>query len=93
MTPRISEESFEYYILDELLAGLGYQTLRGEAIAPGEPGAEREGFGQVILPGRLRAALTKLNPYLPEEVLDGVFQRVVNLPLASPSTAQTDPRF
>jgi ATP:corrinoid adenosyltransferase len=32
MTPRISEESFEYYVLDELLANLGYQVLRGEEI-------------------------------------------------------------
>ena len=32
MTPRISEEAFEYYVLDDLLANLGYQILRGEEI-------------------------------------------------------------
>jgi len=32
MTPRISEETFEYYVLDDLLAKLGYQILRGEDI-------------------------------------------------------------
>jgi len=25
MTPRISEEAFEYYVLDDLLSNLGYQ--------------------------------------------------------------------
>ena len=39
MTTHISEESFEYYVLDDLLANLGYEVLRGEEIAPGEPGA------------------------------------------------------
>jgi hypothetical protein len=27
MPPRINEETFEYYILDDLLANLGYQDL------------------------------------------------------------------
>ncbi len=45
MRPRISEESFEYYVLDTLLAELGYEILRGEDVAPGEPAAEREDFG------------------------------------------------
>lgn len=93
MTPRISEESFEYYILDDLLARQGYQTLHGEAIAPGEPDAEREDFSQVMLPGRLRAALRDLNPHLPGDIKDEVFQRVVHLPLASPSVAQNNRTF
>jgi len=93
MTPRISEESFEYYVLDDLLANLGYQILRGEDIAPGEPAAEREDFSQVILPGRLRAALGKLNPALPEETLAEVYRKVINLPLASPSLAQNNRVF
>jgi type I restriction enzyme, R subunit len=93
MTPRISEETFEYYLLDTLLADLGYEILYGEAIAPGEPGAEREDFCQVVLPGRLRVALGGLNPHLPADTLDEVYRRVINLPLASPSPAQNNSLF
>jgi len=32
MTPRISEEAFEYYVLDDLLANLSYHILRDEEI-------------------------------------------------------------
>jgi hypothetical protein len=32
MTPRISEEAFEYYGLVDLQGKLGYQVLRGEEI-------------------------------------------------------------
>ena len=37
----------------------------GPDIAPGTPGAERGGFGQVVLERRLRGALHWLNPGLP----------------------------
>ncbi len=93
MKPRISEEAFEYYLLDDLLAGLGYQVLRGEAIAPGEPGAEREDFSQVVLSGRLKSALARLNPHLPQGALDEVYKKVLTLPLASPSTVQNNRLF
>ncbi len=41
---------------------LGYQTLYGPTIAPGEPAAERDDYRQAILEGRLREAVTRLNP-------------------------------
>lgn len=72
MPPRINEESFEYYILDDLLVNLGYQILHGEEIAPGEPAAERDDFSQVVLPERLHQALLRLNTHLPAEVIEEV---------------------
>jgi type I restriction enzyme R subunit len=93
MSPHITEDTFEYYVLDDLLAGLGYTILHGPEIAPDEPQAEREDFGQVILPGRLREALAKLNPHLPADTLADVYQKVINLPLASPSVAQNNRTF
>ena len=93
MSPRITEDTFEYYVLDDLLAGLGYEVLYGPEIAPGEPGAERADFSQVILPARLRAAMARLNPELPPAALEEVYHKVVNLPLASPSTAQNNRQF
>jgi type I site-specific restriction-modification system R (restriction) subunit len=46
------------------LAEVGYTVLVGPDIAPGEPGAERESYRQVVLPARLRRALARLNPSL-----------------------------
>jgi len=34
MCPKTSEENFEYYVLDDLLANLGYQILPGDEISP-----------------------------------------------------------
>jgi type I restriction enzyme R subunit len=47
------------------LDGLGYEVQFGPAIAPGEAAAAREDYGQVVLPGRLRDALARLNPDVP----------------------------
>ncbi len=93
MPLRITEESFEYYILDDLLANLGYEIRFGPDIAPGEPAAEREDFSQVVLPGRLHDALKKLNPHLPPEAIDDVFNKVVHLPLETPSLALNNRTF
>jgi type I restriction enzyme R subunit len=93
MIPRISEEAFEYYVLDELLANLGYQVLHGEEIAPGEPNAEREDFSQVVLPQRLRIALYKLNPHLPAETVEEVYKKLLNLPHATPNPAHNNRLF
>ena len=41
---------------------LGYAVGHGPQLAPGEPSAERDGFGDVVLVGRLREAIRRLNP-------------------------------
>ena len=48
----------------------------GAEIAPGEPAAERDDYGQVVLAQRLRAALARLNPALPTEALHDVFREL-----------------
>jgi type I restriction enzyme R subunit len=58
------------------LAGLGFAVAEGGSIAPGEPGAERASFAEVVLAGRLRAALARLNPGLPEEALAEAYRRL-----------------
>src|SRR2546430_1738636 len=58
---------------------LQYALLHGPEIAPGELAAERAGFGEVLLAQRLRVALRKLNPTLPQEALDEAY-RMVTLP-------------
>jgi len=49
----------------EYLGSLNWDILFGPEIAPGEPGAERGDYRDVLLTGRLRAALERLNPSLP----------------------------
>jgi len=46
---------------------LGYSVGHGPHIAPGEPAAERDSFGEVVLVGRLREDIRRLNPAIPEE--------------------------
>ena len=51
----------------EWFGELGYAVGHGPQLAPGEPAAERESFGEVVLVGRLREAIRRLNPAIPEE--------------------------
>ena len=53
----------------------GWQLRSGAEIAPGEPAAERDGYGQVVLTQRLRDALARLNP-APAEALDDAFRKL-----------------
>jgi type I restriction enzyme R subunit len=55
---------------------LGYTCLHGPDLAPDEPAAERESYHDVILTGRLRDALARLNPDLPADALDEALRRV-----------------
>lgn len=59
------------------LESVGWQVVNGAEIAPGEPDAERENYGQVILERRLRDALARLNPRLPTEALDDAFRKLL----------------
>jgi len=57
----------------EFFAELGYQRIYGPSIAPGELASERQSFGDVVLIGRLRAAIFRINldpsPALVEEAI------------------------
>ena len=49
----------------EWFGELGYAVGHGPQLAPGEPAAERDSFGKVVLVGRLREAIRRLNPAIP----------------------------
>jgi type I restriction enzyme R subunit len=61
----ISEQTLEKLTLT-WFEELGYTLLHGPNIAPGETAAERDDFTQVLLLSRLRAAIERLNPAMPE---------------------------
>jgi type I restriction enzyme R subunit len=63
------------------LKALGYTVLYGPDIAVGAPAAERSDpqYRDVVLAGRLRAALARLNPDLPPEALEDAFRKLVRI--------------
>ncbi len=80
--PTVTESVVEEAAL-EILRELGYTVVYGPSIAPGEPQAERTHYHEVLLVGRLEAALRRLNPQLPAAALDEAKRKVLHLP--SPS--------
>jgi type I restriction enzyme R subunit len=63
------------------LGALGYAVKHGPEIAAGEPAAERSdpGCRDVVLEGRLRQALARLNPTLPADALEDALRKLTRL--------------
>ncbi|MBK8768439.1 MAG: type I restriction endonuclease subunit R [Burkholderiaceae bacterium] len=70
---------------------LGYAVGHWPHLAPGEPAAERDSFGEVVLVGRLRGALRRLNPAIPEEAREDALRKVLRM--GTPSLTQTNRAF
>lgn len=70
---------------------LGYAIGHGPHMAPGEPAAARDSFGDVVLTGRLREAIWRLNPAIPEEAREDALRKVLRVGTTSP--AQTNRNF
>ena len=75
----------------EWFEALGYGYSNGLLIAPGEPGAERESVGDVALVGRLREAIWRLNPAIPEDAREEALRKVLRV--GSPSVTQSNRAF
>ena len=58
------------------LVGIGWSVVHGSDIAPDTPGTERAEYGKVVLEGRLRDALARLNPGLSTDALEDAFRRL-----------------
>jgi type I restriction enzyme R subunit len=87
--------SFNESMVEEAALGwfreLGYEIAHGPRIAPGEPAAERDSFGEAVLAGRLREAIRRLNPRIPEEAREEALRKVLRV--GTPSLAQTNRAF
>ncbi|MCB9599195.1 MAG: type I restriction endonuclease subunit R [Sandaracinus sp.] len=75
----------------EWFAALGYDVVGGPSIAPGEPAAERSSYADVVLEGRLRAALERLNPGVSAEGLEEAFRKLTRI--TSPSLVDANHEF
>ncbi|MBW1800417.1 MAG: type I restriction endonuclease subunit R, partial [Deltaproteobacteria bacterium] len=56
---------------------LGYSVTSGPAISPGERGAEREDYDEVVLIERLRNALENINTNIPPNALDEAVRKII----------------
>jgi type I restriction enzyme R subunit len=70
---------------------LGYDILNGPTIAPGEPLAERANYGEVILKGRLRPAVARMNPQITESTLEDAVGKVARF--EHPSAIENNHQF
>ncbi len=72
----------------EWFGALGYEFRHGPQMAPSEPSTERDSFGDVVLVGRLREAIGRLNTSIPEDAREEAVRKV--LWVATPSLTQTN---
>lgn len=70
---------------------LGYANANGPQRAPGELAAERDSFCEVVLVGRLREAIRRLNPGIPEEAREEALRKVLRV--GTPSVTGTNRAF
>lgn len=75
---RFTEDTVELAALD-WLSQVGYTHVHAGVIAPGEPAAERTHYGEVLLVGRLRAALERINSHIPPKVRASVIDEALRV--------------
>jgi type I restriction enzyme R subunit len=85
----------------EWFGELGYAVGHGPHLAPGEHAGgtltpalsqgERESYSEVVLVGRFRGAIRRLNPAVPEETREEALRKVLRV--GTPSLAQTNRGF
>ena len=60
----------------EWLSDLGWRVSHGPEISPGSAATERSDYGDVVLAERLRNALDRLNPSLPQSAIDDAHRKL-----------------
>jgi type I restriction enzyme R subunit len=71
----LDEAQIELVTLD-YFRKLGYEYINGPVIAPEGEAQERADYRQVVLTGRLRNAMTRINPRVPEEAIEDALRQV-----------------
>jgi type I restriction enzyme R subunit len=72
----LSEAAIEQMVLDQL-AGLGYALESDSEIGPDGKAPEREAHADVVLAGRLTAAIDRLNPKIPAEARGDALRKLL----------------
>ena len=75
----------------EWFGELGYSCLGAEALTPSLSQGEREAYSDVVLVGRLREAIRRLNPAIPDEAREEAVRKLLRV--GTPSLTQTNRAF
>ena len=87
---KLNEDAIERWAIEELEA-LGWAYLSGPEIAPESETAERSSFAEVLLKGRLAAALARINPHIPVAVQQEALKQIERI--NSPSLMENNQLF
>jgi type I restriction enzyme R subunit len=74
----LNESTVEHAAL-EWFEQLDYAIGHGTDFAPSEISSERDSFAEVVLPGRLRDAIGRLNPTIPGEAREEALRKVLRV--------------
>ena len=73
---RFNEDTLSEQPVIEWLKKMGYEYAFGPEISPGGSFMERGDYRQVVLENRLKRSLKRINPDLPDHILDQVFNKI-----------------
>ena len=74
---KLNEQNLTEQPVIEWLKEMGYDYEFGPDLAPGQILGEREDFHEVVLIGRLKRSIRRLNPDLPEAAIDDAVRSIV----------------
>ncbi len=74
--PFLSEAELESVVLSQLKA-LGYPVVSDAVIGPDGSSPERDSYGDVILVGRLKGAIDRLNPHIPAGAREDALRKIL----------------
>lgn len=72
---KLCESALEEMTIEELQS-LGYTYISGVDLAPDALNPERNSYGDILLLGRLQAAMSKLNPTISADVIHGAARKL-----------------
>jgi type I restriction enzyme R subunit len=88
--PRICENDIEVMTVEEL-EKLGFAYILGPQIAPDADSPERQSYGDIVLVGRLRSAISKFNPTVPYDAHEDAIKQVLRI--SSPDLISNNEQF
>jgi type I restriction enzyme R subunit len=89
--PNFLDESIVESVALDIFAFLDYKIQHGPSITANEPYAERQYHSEVILYSRLRHAITRINSFIPPDVLEEALRKLTRP--ESPSLAANNRAF
>ena len=90
---KYTEANLEEAILEWLKDDLGYSVVFGPNIAHDGEYPERSSYEDIVLVGRLRSAIHRINPTIPEESQEEAIKKIIKIPYSSPSFLTANQSF